>query len=63
VLELHDACRDVAGSDAEPRFEPARVGDALRSVLDVSRAGRDLHWQATTPLPDGLRATWAWLTG
>jgi UDP-glucose 4-epimerase len=62
VAELHEACREVAGSDLEARFEPPRLGDALRSVLDVSRAGRELGWRAATPLPDGLRATWAWIT-
>jgi UDP-glucose 4-epimerase len=62
VLGLHRACGEVAGSDAPPSFDPPRLGDALRSVLDVSRAGRELGWQASTPLADGLEATWAWLT-
>ncbi len=62
VAELHEACRRVAGSEAEPRFEPPRLGDALRSVLDVSRAERELGWRASTSLADGLQATWAWFT-
>jgi len=62
VLELHRACAAVAGVDAEPRFEPARLGDARRSVLDVSRAAGELGWSAHTPLEDGLRRTWDWLT-
>jgi UDP-glucose 4-epimerase len=62
VLELHDACRSVAGRDQEPRFELARPGDALRSVLDVSRAGHELGWSARTSLADGLRATYEWVT-
>ena len=40
VLDLHRACRAIAGSEAEPRFAPARLGDVRRSVLDVSRAAR-----------------------
>ena len=60
VAELHEACRAVAGSDEEPRLEPARLGDALRSVLDVSRIERDLGWRARTSLDDGLRRTWEW---
>src|SRR6266404_2207204 len=36
VLELHRLCAEVSGSKAEPAFEPARLGDARRSVLDVS---------------------------
>jgi UDP-glucose 4-epimerase len=62
VLELHRRCAEVAGVAAEPRFEPARLGDARRSALDVSRAGRELGWKARTSLPDGLRRTWEWLT-
>jgi UDP-glucose 4-epimerase len=60
VLDLHRACAAVAGSDAEPRFEAARLGEVRRSVLDVSRAARELDWRAVTPLEDGLRATFAW---
>jgi UDP-glucose 4-epimerase len=62
VLELHHACAAVAGSDAAPGFEAPRLGDALRSVLDVSRARRELGWVARTSLADGLQATWSWLT-
>ena len=60
VAELHAACRAVSGSGEEPRFEPARLGDAQRSVLDVSRIERDLGWRARTTLEDGLRRTWEW---
>jgi UDP-glucose 4-epimerase len=61
VLDLHRACRAVAGSDAEPRFEPARLGDIRRSVLDPSLASRELGWQPRVPLDAGLRRTWEWL--
>jgi len=60
VAELHAACRAVSGSENEPRLEPARLGDAQRSVLDVSRIERDLGWRARTTLEDGLRRTWEW---
>jgi UDP-glucose 4-epimerase len=62
VLDLHRLCAQAAGVDADPRFEPARLGDARRSVLDVSRAAAELGWSAGTPLEDGLRRTWDWLT-
>ena len=57
VLELHAGCAEVAGVTAEPTFEPARLGDVRRSVLDVSRAAEVLGWRARTPLADGLRLT------
>lgn len=62
VLDLHRACAAVAGVDEQPQFEPARLGDARRSVLDVSRAAAELGWRARMPLEDGLRRTWDWLT-
>src|SRR6476646_7755933 len=36
VFELHERCRAVSGDGREPAFTPAREGDVLRSVLDVS---------------------------
>jgi len=62
VLELHRLCAKVAGVDAEPRLEPARLGDARRSVLDVSHAAEELGWRPQVSLEDGLRRTWEWLT-
>ena len=62
VLELHRLCAKVAGVAADPQFEPARLGEARRSVLDVSHAADKLGWRPRTPLEDGLRRTWDWLT-
>jgi UDP-glucose 4-epimerase len=59
VLELHRLCAEVSGSKAEPTFEPARLGDARRSVLDVARARDVLGWKAGTTLAEGLRLTLA----
>jgi len=58
VNELFEQCRLVADVEAEAEHAPARQGDALRSVLDVSRAERDLGWRPQTPLAEGLRLTW-----
>ena len=57
VLALHRLCAAAVGSDAEPHLEPARLGDARRSVLDVARAARELGWRPRTPLAEGLRLT------
>ena len=61
IAQLHEACARVAGSDAEPRFEAARLGDVRRSVLDSRLIERELGWSAETSLDDGLALTWAWM--
>ena len=61
VLDLHRACAAVAGSEAEPGFAAARLGDVRRSLLDASAARRALGWRAEVGLDDGLRRTWDWL--
>ena len=61
VLELHERCRAVSGDPREPERAPARAGDLLRSVLDVSLAARELGWRPEVSLDDGLRRTWEWV--
>jgi UDP-glucose 4-epimerase len=62
VAQLHELCRAVTGVDAPPRHEEARLGDARRSVLDVSHIARELGWRPRVSLEDGLRETWEWTT-
>jgi len=61
VLELIEAVRGFAadGASFEPRFEPAREGEVLRSCLDVSAIGDQLGWRARVDLVEGLRRTFA----
>jgi UDP-glucose 4-epimerase len=61
VLDLLAAIQAVAGTDVEPELADARAGELQRSVLDVSRARRDLGWRARRSLRDGLAETWAWI--
>jgi UDP-glucose 4-epimerase len=58
VNELYEACRRVADVGAEAEHAAPRAGDVLRSVLDVSRAERELGWRPRSSLAEGLRATW-----
>jgi UDP-glucose 4-epimerase len=61
VLALHEECAAVAGVSASPRYEPARLGDVVRSVLDVSLAAHELGWRPQVTLENGLRRTWDWM--
>jgi UDP-glucose 4-epimerase len=58
VNTLYAACRRTAGSSEAPVYHPARAGEALRSVVDPSRAASELGWRAAVSLEDGLRETW-----
>jgi UDP-glucose 4-epimerase len=62
VRDLPRRCAEVAGVEDAPRLEGARLGEARRSVLDVSNAAGRLGWRPATPLREGLRRTWHWLT-
>ena len=61
VLELHERCRAVSGSDLPPVPAPLREGDLRRSALDISLAAQELGWRPEVDLDDGLRRTWDWI--
>jgi UDP-glucose 4-epimerase len=55
--------RRVAGVDTDAVYADPRPGEIHRSVLDVSRAERELGWLAEHDLHAGLTETWAWIGG
>ncbi|HEY2768932.1 MAG TPA: GDP-mannose 4,6-dehydratase [Solirubrobacteraceae bacterium] len=56
VLDLLAALGDVSDRPlVEPLFAPARPGEVMRSLLDVSRAERELGWVAEVDVREGLR--------
>jgi UDP-glucose 4-epimerase len=58
VLELAEGCKRASGVDAEIVFDPPRLGELSRSVLDPSQAEAALGWRPATSLDAGLEATW-----
>ncbi|MFC0429403.1 NAD-dependent epimerase/dehydratase family protein [Kutzneria buriramensis] len=56
-LELHTLVAKAVGSEAEPDFAPARLGDLRASALDAAAARRDLGWRPTVELDDGVQRT------
>ena len=59
VVELFETLRRVSGVDATAEHAPPRPGEARRSVVDPSRAQRELGWRPARTLEEGLRATWS----
>jgi UDP-glucose 4-epimerase len=63
VLELLAALSHVDGRGPmpDPTFAPERAGEVKHSCLDPTRARRDLGWEASVSLRDGLRRVLATL--
>jgi UDP-glucose 4-epimerase len=61
VLDIVEGLRAIAGgTDFEPVFAEARMGEMDRSCLDVTRAREELGWTAEVELHDGLERTMQW---
>jgi UDP-glucose 4-epimerase len=62
VLDLYERIQRAAGVEREPELAPPRPGELQRSVLDASRAQRELGWKPKHSLDEGLAETWAWIS-
>jgi UDP-glucose 4-epimerase len=60
ILHLYDVLADITGYPTKPELAPAKPGDVYRSVIDPSRAKKELGWEPWTSLEDGLRKTVEW---
>jgi UDP-glucose 4-epimerase len=58
VLDLFEECRKAAGSEVEAIFDPPRLGELQRSVLDTELAERELGFRAEVTFADGIAMTW-----
>jgi UDP-N-acetylglucosamine/UDP-N-acetylgalactosamine 4-epimerase len=47
---------------ARPKYSPARQGDIRRSLADIGKARRQLGYEPTHRVPDGLTEALAWYT-
>jgi nucleoside-diphosphate-sugar epimerase len=55
--------QELAGRELAVKRLVAAAGDVLRTNADVAKAGRELGWQPSTSLADGLAEQWAWVAG
>ena len=57
LLDLMREIKQVLGTDVEPIFEEARVGDVKHSLADISKAERLLGYHPTVLFNEGLAET------
>jgi UDP-glucose 4-epimerase len=62
LLELLDELGMILGVTVDPEHTDPRPGDIRHSSADLTAAARDLGWQPTVSLADGLRRTVDWFT-
>lgn len=59
---LVELMSDVVGSDYDVnvRYEAFRAGEIANTYCDISKAQRELGYNPTTLVKNGLESTWAW---
>jgi UDP-glucuronate decarboxylase len=60
MLELARFVLDVTGSASEIVFEPLPTDDPTRRCPDITLARRELGWEPTISLREGLERTMAY---
>jgi len=60
TAELLNAVAQAMGVSPEVSYGPPRPGDLRRSLLDISRAERELGWRPDVDLAKGAELTVAW---
>ena len=60
VLDLASALKRAAKSDAVVEHAPPRAGELQESVLDVSKAARELGWRPAMTIESGVAETFSW---
>lgn len=60
IRELADRIAGAAGMSGAPDFQPARTGEIRHSLGDPSRASREVGFEASVSLEEGIRLTLEW---
>jgi UDP-glucose 4-epimerase len=54
---LYEKLAAISGIEGPPQYAPAKLGEQLRSVLDNTKAVRELQWRPKTSIDRGLEET------
>lgn len=60
VLELIRTYEAVTGMELPFEFAPRREGDVMSLYADVSKAKKELNWEANLSLAEALKHSWDW---
>jgi len=63
MLELADEVRLATGMDVAVRYEPLPQDDPRKRLPDITIARRELGWEPTVQLREGLQRTTSWFRG
>lgn len=61
LLKLVEFVEQTVRKKANVEFHPARYFDAPRIVLDTNLIRKELNWEPTVSLAEGLSRTWEWM--
>lgn len=61
ISELINIIQNVTGEQCETIHHPARKSDVPKSVLDITKAKKELNWKPMISLDDGIAKTWDWI--
>jgi UDP-glucose 4-epimerase len=61
LRELFALLGSVVGRSPRLKYEPAIAGDVSFNVLDCRKIRNATGWQATVPLEEGIKQSWAWI--
>ena len=61
VNQLLETIKSEFASDLEPIYQEARKGELLRSVLNSTKAQKELNWQSQYSLNEGIKEVVSWL--
>ncbi len=60
INDLYQAMSSIMETTSNPKYEPSRLGEVERSVLDPTYAKSSLGWVSTTSLVEGLSRSIEW---
>ncbi len=61
VNDLANSMKMQFNSEIKPLYEPARKGELNRSVLNNTKAKKELDWKPEYNLDDGMKQVFNWL--